>query len=188
MPWDAFVARPAARSSAVASSPVTDRSHRDPGISGLTPDELAAWVDGTGEPAYRARQIADAVWTDGGVTDADDDPHAAGRRSASALDADFRLDTVGDTEIRLADGGLTEKALHRLDDGALIEIGADALPGARRLARAAHAVHLEPGRLRGRLPVLRHRRARLRARPRGRRDRRPGPPRRSAGWRPTASG
>src|SRR6185295_18900459 len=33
----------------------------------------------------------------------------------------FRLDTVDDSEIRLADGGQTEKFLHRLDDGALIE-------------------------------------------------------------------
>ena len=33
-------------------------------------------------------------------------------------------------------------------------------PARRRLARAPHAVHLEPGRLRGRLPVLRDRRAR----------------------------
>ena len=39
----------------------------------------------------------------------------------AALDAAFRFDTVDDTEMRLADGGLTEKALHRLDDGALIE-------------------------------------------------------------------
>ena len=55
----------------------------------------------------------------------------------------------------------------------------DALPGPRRLARTAHAVHLEPGRLRRGLSVLCHGRARLRPRPRDRRDRRPGPPRRS---------
>jgi len=41
-----------------------------PGISGLTPDALATWVEAGGEPSYRARQIADAVWKDGGVTDA----------------------------------------------------------------------------------------------------------------------
>ena len=39
----------------------------------------------------------------------------------AALDAAFRFDTVADTEVREADGGLTEKALHRLADGALIE-------------------------------------------------------------------
>ena len=33
----------------------------------------------------------------------------------------FRFDTVADTELKEADGGLTEKALHRLGDGALIE-------------------------------------------------------------------
>ena len=42
-------------------------------------------------------------------------------RSARQVDAAFRFDTVADTEIRLADGGLTEKALHRLSDGALVE-------------------------------------------------------------------
>jgi 23S rRNA (adenine2503-C2)-methyltransferase len=91
-----------------------------PGISGLRPDELADWVARHGEPSYRARQIADAVWTDGGVTDASRIrtlPHGL----REALDRDLRLDTVGETEIRVADGGRTEKALHRLDDGALIE-------------------------------------------------------------------
>ncbi len=91
-----------------------------PGTSGLTLDELNAWVEAQGQPSYRARQIADAVWKDGGQTDA-----AAVRTLPlalrQALERDFRLDTVGDTEIRLADGGQTEKALHRLDDGALIE-------------------------------------------------------------------
>jgi 23S rRNA (adenine2503-C2)-methyltransferase len=91
-----------------------------PGISGVTPDELTAWVAAHGEPAFRTRQIADAVWTDGGVTDA-----AAIRTLPAALRealaADFRLDTVDDTEIRLGDDGQTEKGLHRLADGQLIE-------------------------------------------------------------------
>ncbi len=91
-----------------------------PGISGLTPEQLTAWVEAQGQPSYRARQIADAVWKDGGVTEA-----AAIRvlpgPLREALARDFLLDTVADTEIRLADGGATEKALHRLDDGALIE-------------------------------------------------------------------
>jgi 23S rRNA (adenine2503-C2)-methyltransferase len=91
-----------------------------PGISGLTPDELGAWVTARGEPSYRARQIGEAVWGEGGVTDA-----GAMRTLPAALRTGvgeaFRLDTVADTELRVADGGLTEKALHRLDDGALIE-------------------------------------------------------------------
>ena len=91
-----------------------------PGISGLTPDELATWVEARSEPSYRARQIADAVWKDGGVTD----PSAIRTLPAHLRDAlagAFRFDTVDDSEIRLADGGGTEKALHRLADGALIE-------------------------------------------------------------------
>jgi 23S rRNA (adenine2503-C2)-methyltransferase len=101
----------------VTSTPITTSA---PGIAGLTPDELTAWVTAQGEPPYRARQIADAVWKDGGATDA-----AAIRVLPAplreALARDFRLDTVADTEIRLADEGATEKALHRLHDGALIE-------------------------------------------------------------------
>ena len=79
-------------------------------------------------------------------------------RCATRSTAAFRFDTVADTELREdADGGLTEKALHRLGDGALIESVLMHYPARRGVARAAHAVHLEPGRLRGRLPVLRHR-------------------------------
>jgi 23S rRNA (adenine2503-C2)-methyltransferase len=90
------------------------------GISGLTPGELRVWVEARGEPAYRARQVADAIWKDGGVTD----PAAIRTLPPTLRDAlgdDFRFDTVSDTEVRAADGGLTEKALHRLADGALIE-------------------------------------------------------------------
>jgi 23S rRNA (adenine2503-C2)-methyltransferase len=72
-----------------------------------------------GAPSYRARQIADAVWAAGAQA-------AAALRTLPAalraqLDAAFRFDTLADTELRLSDGGLTEKALHRLSDGALVE-------------------------------------------------------------------
>lgn len=91
-----------------------------PGLSGLPPTELAAWVATQGEPGFRARQIADALWKDGGVTEV-----GAMRTLPSGLRdtvaATFRLDTVADTEVRVTDGGLTEKALHRLGDGALVE-------------------------------------------------------------------
>jgi 23S rRNA (adenine2503-C2)-methyltransferase len=99
---------------------VTPTTDQRPGISGVTMDELAAWVEVHGEPSYRARQVADAVWKDGGVTEsAAIRTLPAGLRDA--LTSTFRLDTVADTEIRLADAGQTEKALHRLADGALIE-------------------------------------------------------------------
>jgi 23S rRNA (adenine2503-C2)-methyltransferase len=91
-----------------------------PGLSGLTPDDLRAWLDARGEPAYRARQVADGVWRNGGVDDAATIPTLPAPLR-TALGEAFRLDTVADTEIRLADGGQTEKALHRLDDGALVE-------------------------------------------------------------------
>jgi len=91
-----------------------------PGLSGLTPEALDRWVAEQGQPAYRARQIADAVWKDGGVASAAEIltlPSSV----RDGLDAGFSLDTVADTELRIADGGQTEKALHRLSDGALIE-------------------------------------------------------------------
>jgi 23S rRNA (adenine2503-C2)-methyltransferase len=98
----------------------SDANDERPGISGLTSEGLATWIEARAEPGYRSRQIADAVWKDGGVTT----PAAirtlpAGLREA--LDDAFRFDTVADTEVREADGGLTEKLLHRLEDGALVE-------------------------------------------------------------------
>jgi 23S rRNA (adenine2503-C2)-methyltransferase len=109
-----------------------------PGISGLMPDELAAWVEGQGQPSYRARQIADGIWRSGGLID------PAGFRTLpvalrDALARDFRLDTVADSDIRLADGGQTEKALHRLEDGAFIESVLMHYP-ARGAARERHTL------------------------------------------------
>ena len=90
-----------------------------PGVSGTPPDELEAWFTDRGQPAYRARQVADAVW--GGHATSAADARTIPAALRDELDAAFRFDTVADTEIRLADGGLTEKALHRLSDGALVE-------------------------------------------------------------------
>jgi 23S rRNA (adenine2503-C2)-methyltransferase len=90
-----------------------------PGLSGLPADELTAWFAARGEPTYRVRQVADAVWrTTAENVDGIRTLPAALRRD---LDAAFRFDTVGETEIRLSDAGLTEKGLHRLSDGALVE-------------------------------------------------------------------
>ncbi len=91
-----------------------------PGLSGLTPEELADWVEAQGEQSFRARQIADAIWKDGGVTDPGE-IRTLPATLREALARDFRLDTVHDSELRVADGRLTEKALHRLEDGQLIE-------------------------------------------------------------------
>ncbi len=90
-----------------------------PGLSGLTPEALAAWLAERGVPAYRARQVGDAVW--GGAVGSIDEITTLPAPLRAELAAAFRFDTVADTEMREGDGGLTEKALHRLADGALIE-------------------------------------------------------------------
>jgi len=90
-----------------------------PGLSGLTPESLAAWLAERKVPAYRARQVADGVW--GGSTESIDAMLTLPGSLRTELDGAFRFDTVADTELTEADGGLTEKALHRLADGALIE-------------------------------------------------------------------
>ena len=90
-----------------------------PGLSGLTPDALAAWLAERDVPAYRARQVADGVW--GGSIGSIDEMRTLPTALRAELEASFRFDTVAETEMKEADGGLTEKALHRLADGALIE-------------------------------------------------------------------
>lgn len=103
-----------------------------PGISEQTPGRLAAWFAERGEPAFRATQTLDAVWRTSAPG-----PEAISTLPA-ALRADlagaFRWDTVADTELVTSDGGATEKALHRLEDGAAIEsvlIHYPAAPGRR---------------------------------------------------------
>jgi len=90
-----------------------------PGISGLPPSELRDWMAEHGQPDYRARQLADHVWSGSGAT-------AGGLRTLPGplreeIEAAFRLDTLVSTEVSQADAGLTEKALHVLDDGRVIE-------------------------------------------------------------------
>jgi len=92
---------------------------RRPGLSGQSLDELAAWFATRGEPTYRARQVADAVWR--GDASAASHIRTLPTTLRDALDAAFQFDTVADTELRRSDAGLTEKGLHRLADGALIE-------------------------------------------------------------------
>jgi len=90
-----------------------------PGLSGFPSEALEAWLDERGEPTYRLRQIDDAVW--GNTVASIDEMQTLPAGLRTALDASFRFDTVGETELLETDGGLTEKALHRLADGALIE-------------------------------------------------------------------
>ena len=90
-----------------------------PGISGLAPDELAAWAGLHGLPAYRARQVLAAVWR-GRHASFDDVLTLPGPVRAQLAEA-FRFDTLAETEVSITDGGLTEKAVHRLSDGLLVE-------------------------------------------------------------------
>jgi len=90
-----------------------------PGISGLTPTALSAWLTARGEPAYRARQVLDAVWR--GDADVAADVHTLPSALRQALDAAFRWDSAPASERVVTDGGTTEKILHRLADGSAIE-------------------------------------------------------------------
>ncbi len=90
-----------------------------PGLSGLAPNELRAWLAGEGAPAYRARQIGDALW--GGHAHAAAEMRTLPQALRERLAAAFRVDTIEATDVAVADGGLTEKSLHLLSDARLIE-------------------------------------------------------------------
>ena len=85
-----------------------------PGISGLTTEQLSAWLVERGEPGSAPARSATPCGA-AARTAADIGTLPAPLREA--LDAAFMFDTVAETEVREADGGLTEKALHRLADG-----------------------------------------------------------------------
>src|SRR5688572_4365026 len=97
------------------------RAGRDPrpGLSGVPSTELAAWFEARGEPPFRARQVEQAVWA--GVAASAADLTTLPRPLAVAIDEAFRWSTVADDTVISADGGQTEKALHRLSDGYSIE-------------------------------------------------------------------
>jgi len=89
------------------------------GISGMSPDALRTWLEARGDPAYRARQVLDAVWRSEATSAAEVKTLPAPLRAA--LDEAFAWDSLAATERVITDGGQTEKALHRLADGATIE-------------------------------------------------------------------
>lgn len=98
-----------------ASRPRDER----PGIGGLLPDALEAWFTERGLPAYRARQVLAAAWR--GTPASFGEVRTLPAEVRAALEEAFRFDTLAETELRPADGGLTEKAVHRLSDGLLVE-------------------------------------------------------------------
>jgi 23S rRNA (adenine2503-C2)-methyltransferase len=105
----------AAAASLRASNGVGSR----PGLSGLAPGELEAWFRARNEPAYRARQVADALWRTTAASAAEVGTLPADARVE--LESRFRWSTLIATAVTQADEGRTEKLLHTLADGALIE-------------------------------------------------------------------
>jgi len=101
---------------------------------------LEEWLAGHGEPAYRARQVRDALWRQNGPDG--DELKTLPAPSATVWPRRSASDTIVDDEVKVADGGHTEKTLHLLGDGALIESVLIALPGAR-VRRPGRMVHRE---------------------------------------------
>jgi len=90
-----------------------------PGLSGVPLEELASWFAARGEPAYRASQVRTALWRGSAMSAAD--LTTLPRPLALALDEAFRWSTLVEETLVASDGGQTEKALHRLADGATVE-------------------------------------------------------------------
>ncbi len=107
--------------SAAARAPRRSKPAIDPrpGLSGLPEGALEAWLAAEGQPAYRAKQIRDGVWRQDIV--AVDELRNLPAALRQSLDRDFRVDTIAADEVTVSDKGLTEKTLHLLSDGALIE-------------------------------------------------------------------
>ena len=90
-----------------------------PGVSGVEPIELAALLAAMGEPAFRARQLGDAVWRSEAASW--DAVTTLGLPLRAGLAERLRFDTLTGTDLRVGDDDATEKALHRLSDGRLVE-------------------------------------------------------------------
>jgi len=101
-----------------------------PGLSGLADGALEAWLAGRREPRYRAVQVREAIWRGHAVSS--DELTTLPAPLRADLERDFRVDSITDEVVTVADRGLTEKALHRLSDGALVESVLMHYPARRR--------------------------------------------------------
>jgi 23S rRNA (adenine2503-C2)-methyltransferase len=110
---------PTAGADPPTAAPALQLRDTRPGLAGLPLDALRAWFAERGQPAYRARQVADSVWR-GSARDPSE-LRTLPRALRELVGEAFRVDTIVETEVRPSDRGLTEKALHRLSDGALVE-------------------------------------------------------------------
>jgi 23S rRNA (adenine2503-C2)-methyltransferase len=123
-----------------ATSPLPRPPDPRPGLSGLAAGVLEGWLEAQGEQAYRARQIREAVWRSNARTAEEFTTLPASLRAR--LGEAFRVDTIAADELTIADGGLTEKTLHQLSDGAQIESVLMHYP-ARGFGPAGRPVHRE---------------------------------------------
>lgn len=102
----------------VAGPAVPARDLR-PGLSGVAVDDVRRWVADRGEPSYRSRQLLDGVWRV--LATRAEDIRTLPATLRTEVERAFRVDTLDVTELRHGDGDTTEKALHTLSDGQLIE-------------------------------------------------------------------
>ncbi len=124
----------------MTSPPSRHATDPRPGLSGLDEGVLEAWFASEGQPAYRARQIRDAVWRTNAQTADEFTTLPASLRAR--VDEAFRVDTIAADEVTVADRGLTEKTLHLLSDGALVESVLMHYP-ARGFGASGRAMHRE---------------------------------------------
>jgi 23S rRNA (adenine2503-C2)-methyltransferase len=90
-----------------------------PNLYDLALPELEGLLRGWGQPAYRARQLFRQLYVNLAPTPAEmtDLPVALRERLA----AETHLDPIAPAQEQVADGGLTRKALFRLDGGVVVE-------------------------------------------------------------------
>ena len=90
---------PEQRVSPLISLPPAGLRDARPGLSGVPADDLQRWLTDRGEPAYRARQLADHVWSAAAAVERSAVDHS---RSAlrTELDDASASTTLADTESR----------------------------------------------------------------------------------------
>ena len=147
-----------------------------PPIFGETLESLSARLAEAGEPAYRARQVLDWIYKKRAAGwDADDQPAAGAARAAGGRST---ISTRPPWCLNRQSADVTDKLLLELRDRSLIETVIIRAPqegvGARPLAQ--DHLHLDPGRLRDGVRVLRLRARRAQAQPLRRGDRAPAHP------------
>ena len=81
-----------------------------PGLSGVPVDALESWLSQRDQPAYRAKQLADHIWS--GAAQSSPELHTLPQTLRNELCAEYRVSTLLDTDISPADDGLTVGTVH----------------------------------------------------------------------------